>query len=55
MRCCPRAQLQHPILDSLVGTEHEPIKHLLYAFNAGDIAQFEKLVPSLAAEVRFGS
>jgi 26S proteasome regulatory subunit N9 len=41
----------HPILDALTGTEHETLKNLLFAFNAGDIAQFETLVPSLSDEV----
>lgn len=41
----------HPILDALTGTEHETVKNLLFAFNAGDIAKFETLVPSLSDEV----
>lgn len=42
----------HPILDSLVATDYEWIKNLLFAFNAGDIAKFEALVPLLSREVR---
>lgn len=41
----------HPVLESLVGTEHEWIKAILFAFNAGDIPTFEKLTPSMASEV----
>lgn len=33
--------LMHPILDTLNGTEHEWLKSLLFAFNAGDIGKFE--------------
>lgn len=35
----------HPILDSLTGTEHDWLRSLLFAFNAGDIGKFEALVP----------
>ncbi|KAI5478256.1 hypothetical protein MNV49_005321 [Pseudohyphozyma bogoriensis] len=42
--------LMHPILESLVGTEYEFIKDLLFAFNAGDIARFEALLPKLSSE-----
>ncbi|KAK4057286.1 DNA topoisomerase 1 [Microbotryomycetes sp. JL221] len=42
--------LMHPILESLIGTEHEPIKDMLFAFNSGDITKFESLVPSLSNE-----
>lgn len=42
--------LMHPILDSLTGTEHQPIKDMLFAFNSGDITKFESLVPSLSNE-----
>lgn len=42
----------HPILEALVATEHEWIKDLLHAFNSGDIAKFESLVPFLSREVR---
>lgn len=45
----------HPILDSLNGTEHQAIKDLLFAFNAGDISKFETLVPSLSREVIQGT
>ncbi|OAC98559.1 hypothetical protein MUCCIDRAFT_154422 [Mucor lusitanicus CBS 277.49] len=37
--------LMHPILDSLTGTEHDWLRSLLFAFNAGDIGKFEALVP----------
>jgi len=42
----------HPILESLVGTEREWLKNLLYAFNSGDIGKFEALAPHFAQEVR---
>ena len=43
----------HPILDSLTGTEFEVVRNLLFAFNAGDIAKFESLIPEIASkEVR---
>lgn len=42
----------HTILDSLVGTEFEWIKDLLFAFNSGDITKFEALVPNLSKQVR---
>ncbi|KAJ2959642.1 hypothetical protein NQZ79_g4915 [Umbelopsis isabellina] len=35
--------LMHPILDSWSGTEHEWLRTLLFAFNAGDIGKFESL------------
>ena len=35
----------HPILDSLSGTEHDWLRSLLFAFNAGDIGKFEALAP----------
>ncbi|KAI8579184.1 hypothetical protein K450DRAFT_243163 [Umbelopsis ramanniana AG] len=35
--------LMHPILDSWTGTEHEWLRTLLFAFNAGDIGKFESL------------
>ncbi|KAI8876297.1 PCI-domain-containing protein [Backusella circina FSU 941] len=37
--------LMHPILDSLSGTEHDWLRSLLFAFNAGDIGKFEALEP----------
>lgn len=42
----------HPILESLVGTEREWLKNLLFAFNSGDIGKFEALAPHFAQEVR---
>ncbi|GAA6044386.1 hypothetical protein JCM8097_002080, partial [Rhodosporidiobolus ruineniae] len=39
--------LMHPILDALVGTDGEIVRSLLLAFNKGDIAGFEKLVPEM--------
>lgn len=45
--------LMHPILDALVGTDGEVVRSLLLAFNKGDIAGFEALVPEIAKkEVR---
>ncbi|KAI9144062.1 hypothetical protein BKA69DRAFT_1058022 [Paraphysoderma sedebokerense] len=35
--------LMHKVLDSLVGTPHEWLRQLLFAFNAGDIGKFEGL------------
>ena len=43
--------MMHPILESLVPTEHAWIRDLLYAFNAGDIAKFDSLAPDLEKEV----
>ncbi|CAH0390189.1 unnamed protein product [Bemisia tabaci] len=37
--------LAHPILDSLKSTPNWWLVELLYAFNAGDIAKFEKMKP----------
>lgn len=45
----------HPILESLVGTEREWLKNLLFAFNSGDIGKFEALAPHFAQEVRTGA
>ncbi|KAK3808595.1 MAG: hypothetical protein J3Q66DRAFT_303857 [Benniella sp.] len=42
--------LMHPILESLVGTEREWLKNLLFAFNSGDIGKFEALAPHFAQE-----
>lgn len=42
----------HPILDSLVGTENEWIKNMLFACNAGDIAQFDSILPTISESVR---
>lgn len=39
----------HPILDSLTGTQFEVVRNLLFAFNAGDIARFESLIPEIAS------
>lgn len=44
-------KLQHPILDSLNGTEHEWIKNLLFIFNEGNIGGFESLAPLFGREV----
>lgn len=35
--------LMHPILEVLVGTPYEWLKHLLYAFNSGNIDAFNKI------------
>ncbi|GAA5838152.1 hypothetical protein JCM3766R1_001841 [Sporobolomyces carnicolor] len=45
--------LMHPILDSLTGTEFEVVRNLLFAFNAGDIARFESLIPEIATKEPF--
>ncbi|GAA5900747.1 hypothetical protein JCM8208_004601 [Rhodotorula glutinis] len=45
--------LMHPILDSLVGTEREVIRNLLFAFNSGDIPKFQALVPEMAEKEPF--
>lgn len=37
--------LAHPVLDSLKNTQNSWLVDLLQAFNAGDIAAFEKLKP----------
>lgn len=48
-----RVQLMHPILDALKGTEHDFIRSLLFAFNAGDISKFQTIIPEMnAKEVR---
>ena len=43
--------MQHPILQTLVGTEHEWIKSLISAFNAGEIGKFESLANNFSSEV----
>lgn len=45
--------LMHPILDSLTGTQFEVVRNLLFAFNAGDIARFESLIPEIASTEPF--
>lgn len=42
----------HPILDSWTGTEHEWLRTLLFAFNAGDIGKFESLAGHFSELVR---
>ncbi|WVQ98920.1 hypothetical protein IAU59_006051 [Kwoniella sp. CBS 9459] len=42
--------LQHPILQTLVGTEYEWIKDLISAFNGGEIGKFESLANHLSNE-----
>lgn len=42
--------LAHPILESLKGTDKEWLVNLLYAFNSGNIAKFEELKKSWAAQ-----
>ncbi|KAK9469836.1 hypothetical protein V1512DRAFT_257125 [Lipomyces arxii] len=37
--------LLHPVLESLIGTEYEWLRTLLFALTAGDIAKFNNLVP----------
>lgn len=36
-------QLAHPVLDSLKRTQDEWLVHLMRAFNAGDVKEFEAL------------
>lgn len=49
-------QLAHPILNSLKNTPNAWLVELLFAFNTGDIAKYEKMkpqwetVPDLAAQ-----
>ncbi|KAG1341058.1 hypothetical protein G6F62_005205 [Rhizopus arrhizus] len=45
--------LMHPILDSLFGTEHDWLRSLLFAFNAGDIGKFEALAPHFTKQPLF--
>ncbi|KAK9492005.1 hypothetical protein V1508DRAFT_420186 [Lipomyces doorenjongii] len=40
--------LLHPILDSLVGTEYEWLRSLLFVLNAGAISKFDELAPRIA-------
>ncbi|KAK9362236.1 hypothetical protein V1504DRAFT_403641 [Lipomyces starkeyi] len=40
--------LLHPILDSLVGTEFEWLRSLLFVLNAGAISKFDELAPRIA-------
>nr|KIR46678.1 26S proteasome regulatory subunit N9 [Cryptococcus bacillisporus CA1280] len=42
--------LQHPILQTLTGTEYEWIKTMISAFNAGEIGKFESLCNNLPNE-----
>ncbi|ORX47061.1 PCI-domain-containing protein [Hesseltinella vesiculosa] len=42
--------LMHPILDSLTNTEHDWLRALLFAFNAGDIGKFESLAPHFSSQ-----
>ncbi|KAH9476676.1 putative 26S proteasome regulatory subunit rpn9 [Psilocybe cubensis] len=42
--------LQHPILDSLDGTNHAWLKKLLFTFNEGSIGKYEALVPLFASK-----
>lgn len=42
--------LQHPILQTLTGTDHEWIKSLISAFNAGEIGKFESLANNFPSE-----
>ncbi|GAA5866077.1 hypothetical protein JCM3774_000018 [Rhodotorula dairenensis] len=45
--------LMHPILDALKGTEHDFIRSLLFAFNAGDISKFQTIIPEMNAKEPF--
>ncbi|KAI8799883.1 hypothetical protein BJ742DRAFT_764716 [Cladochytrium replicatum] len=38
--------LMHPVLDSLTGTPSEWLRHLLFAFNTGDMDAYEKISKS---------
>jgi hypothetical protein len=49
------AQLQHPILKALEGSQYEWIKDLLFVFNAGDLGKYDTLQGRLAEEVSPGS
>jgi len=40
--------LLHPILDSLNNTPNEWLRHLLFAFNRGDLRQYETLVGNIS-------
>lgn len=42
----------HPILDALIGTPHEWLRNLLFAYNVGDLAKFETLSVNFAQMVR---
>jgi len=42
--------LQHPILQTMNGTEWEWIKSLISAFNAGDIGKFDSMIPKFSSE-----
>ncbi|KAI8063183.1 hypothetical protein BC940DRAFT_307765 [Gongronella butleri] len=42
--------LMHPILDSLTNTQHDWLRTLLFAFNAGDIGKYEALVPHFSSQ-----
>ncbi|KAI5806149.1 hypothetical protein EDC01DRAFT_638849 [Geopyxis carbonaria] len=45
--------LLHPILDSLVGTEHAWLRELLFAFNAGDLHRYNALAGNFAKQALF--
>ena len=49
------AQLQHPILKALEGSQYEWIKDLLFVFNAVDLGKYDTLQGRLAEEVSPGS
>ncbi|GES78124.1 PCI-domain-containing protein [Rhizophagus clarus] len=40
--------LMHPILDALIGTPHEWLRTLLFAYNVGDLAKYETLSVNFA-------
>ncbi|KAL7006359.1 26S proteasome regulatory subunit [Cystobasidiomycetes sp. EMM_F5] len=46
--------LMHPILKELLGTQHEWLHSLLYAFNAGSLGKFESLLPYFDQEASLG-
>jgi len=45
--------LLHPILDSLLGTEHEWLRVLLFAYNTGDLGKYDALLGHFHKQVLF--
>jgi 26S proteasome regulatory subunit N9 len=45
--------LLHPILDSLLDTEHAWIRELLFAFNAGDLGKYNSLLGHFDKQILF--
>lgn len=42
--------LMHPILDSLLNTEHDWLRELLFAFNTGDLGKYNSLIPQFSKQ-----